>query len=60
MKSPHEQRLHKILAKLSLHSSYQWLLSDAHLTQLIVLLSIFASSYGLDMLEAHLNLADSL
>jgi hypothetical protein len=52
--------LHKILAKLSLDSSYQRLLSDAHLTQLIVLLGIFASSYGLDMLEAHLNLADSL
>jgi hypothetical protein len=48
------------MAKLTPDSSYQWLLSDPHLTQLFVLLSIFASSYGLDMLEAHLNLAGAL
>jgi hypothetical protein len=33
------------MAKLTPDSSYQWLLSDPHLTQLIVLLSIFSSSY---------------
>jgi hypothetical protein len=48
------------MAKPTPDSSYQQLLSDPHLTQLIVLLSIFASSYWLDMLEAHLNLAGAL
>jgi hypothetical protein len=48
------------MAKLTPDSSYQWLLYDPHLTQLIVLLSIFASSYALDMLEAHLNMSGAL